>query len=496
MFFKEYQISILIVDDDYEARSINEMELTNFFGEISKSELNIETADSIEAMHSKLNAQKYHLILLDCDLGEDENGEMINGIDHIPDILSLQPSSRLLMLSSFKDPQMIVKAMQLGATDFLNKGYEEAELKYRKEKVLKALKDARFEIELLRRSIKSKLGPALIKYDSKAMKSLDLILKDYSKVNFPVLITGEAGTGKSYTAKRLSELTEEYLGQKDRSFSDINVTALSSTLLESELFGHIKGSFTGAVSDKQGIFSIAVNGDLFLDEIGDASLELQAKLLKVIGENTYRPVGGKKDLVTNTRLIFATNKNLEKLIKEGKFRQDLYDRICACTFKMPSIAERKEDIPIICQSITDLLKEKHGKNISYSDFPEDLKRYFSDSEIQGQVRGIENELKKLYTHCKEKANKKLDYSQWKQILKLNDKFKKQDHGELETEELLDLLSKRVGAKDWKGLPQVKERLQRKTLLQAYDIFPKNTQIAKALGLSEGMISRKLKEYLQ
>ena len=494
----EYQVSILIVDDDPESRLLNKQEVISFFKEITSSSLNIKTADSIESMYLELSqGEAFHVILLDRDLGEDLQGEMIDGIEHIPPILEIQPNARILVVTSFNnDPLLAMRALKLGATDFLTKGATPKEASYRKSQILNALKESRFEIEMLKRSIQSHVG---IQYPcvSKAMKALDTKLQVYSQMNLPILITGEAGLGKTHAAKRLNELSKKFFCQKERIFSNINVNSLSSTLIESELFGHKKGTFTGAISDKQGIFSLAAKGDILLDEIGDTSIEFQGKLLKVLGEKVYRPIGAEKDLKTTARVILATNKDLKKLVAEGKFRDDLYDRISAFQIQMPQLAQRKEDIPFICQAITDELKKEHGKNISYKDFPKELKDHFVNGQYKGNIRGIENQIKQLLGFCPEiKSKNKLDYRRWRHIISEEPLFKAIDPDCLDTQALIQKLSERVGFADWLGLPEVKKCIQKLSVLQAHDMFTRNKLRADALGVSEAFMSVKSKEYLK
>ena len=491
---KELQVNILIVDDDPDSRLLNAQEVTSFFKEITSSPLNIKTADNIESMYSELNnVNTFHVILLDRDLGENDQGQMIDGIDHIPKILDIQSNARVLLLTSFnKDPLLAMKATKQGATDFLTKGATPKEVSYRKSQILKALKESKFEIEMQRRRTQSKNG-IQSGCVSKVMQALDAKLQVCSQLNFTVLITGEPGLGKTHAAKKLNELTKNLFRQKSRGFSNINVNALSPTLIESTLFGHKKGAFTGAVSDKEGIFSLS-NGDVLLDEIGDTSLEFQGKLLKVLGEKIYRPVGGDKDLKTTARVILATNKDLKKLVAEGKFREDLYDRISTFEIQMPKLSERKEDIPLICQSITDELKKEYGKNISYNDFPSDLKEYLINTPHKGNVRGIENQIKRLLGFCpKITSTNKLDYRRWRQIVSENSS-KSINLDSLDIQTLIEKISTRVGSKDWPGLTEVKERIQKLSILRASEMFSKNKLRAEVLGVSEAFTSNKIKEY--
>ena len=495
---KEYSVSVLIVDDDFSSRKTNEEEVRSLFSEMSTSELNIKTAHDIDSMYVALDEDVFHVILLDRDLGRDKSKKIIDGIQHIQDILEIQPNAKILVVTSFLNPQLAVEAIKKGAINFLNKGYDEKDFSYRKSKILKALKSSKYEIDLLKKSVQSSKGVAH-KYPciSRAMKNLDRKIEDLAKINVPVLITGDPGLGKTHAAKRLNELSQEYFKQKERPLSNININTLSSKIVESELFGHKKGAFTGAINDKQGIFSLALSGDVFLDEIGDSSLELQGKLLKVLDEKVYRAVGGNKDLKTNARVIMATNKNLEKLIEEGKFRQDLYDRISAFDLKMPELNQRKEDIPLICQAITNKLRKEHSKGISYTDFPEELKTHFIENEHKGNIRGIQNQILQLVSYCPEmKSSKKLNYGRWKFIIYENQAFKRSlDPNSLGTESLLKQLAKRIGSKDWPGLMRVKELVEILSIKEAYKRFPKNTLRAQALGVSEATVSVKTKEYV-
>ena len=454
---------------------------------------------SAPKMFQILKDEKFHVVLLDRNLGQDENGEMVDGIDLIPDILYMQPSSRVLVITSFADTQLAVKAMQNGAMGFVTKGIETEDIEYKDQQILKALREAQFEIESLRKNIcpTGSIGEYICK--SEAMQTVDIQLRALCEVHTPVLFLGESGLGKTHAARRLNELSKVFYKQKQRVFANVNINSLSENLIESELFGHEKGAFTGATERKQGLFEIATGGDILLDEIGDASLVLQGKLLKVIEEKSFRRLGGHQEIKTDSRIIFATNKNIEKLVAEGKFRHDFYARICTIKIEMPSLNKRKEDIPYICQKISRKLSRENNKNISYNNFPPALKRYFQRDNILFNIRGIKHELERLMIFCSQKHNGKVDYTKWKNILVDSPKnidLEQQNTNEGSIEGLIELIAENLGKEDWKGFPTLKNQLEEKVFLAAYKKYPKNKDRANILGLSESVVSTKLKKYIK
>lgn len=483
------EISILIVDDSESSR-INNQEVVKKLFEGS-STLKIQLASSELEMFQTLRDGKFHVILLDRDLGEDENGEMIDGINLIPDILEVQPSSRILVVTYFADTQLAVKAMQNGAMGFVTKGIEPEDIEYRNQQILKALREAQFEIESLRKNISptSSIGEYICKSD--AMKMVDIQLNALSEVNTPVLFLGESGLGKTHGARRLNELSREFYKQKKRVFANVNINSLPENLIESKLFGHERGAFTGATDRKQGLFEIAAGGDILLDEIGDASLLLQDKLLKVIEEKSFRRIGGQQEIKTNARIMFATNKDIDKLITEGKFRHDFYARICTVKIEMPSLNKRKEDIPYICEKICQQINAENNKNISYNDFPASLKKYFKRDNILFNIRGIKHDIERLMIFCPQKNNGKVDYTMWKNILDNSSKKSGLNLESVNKEDLDTLIgpiAANLGKEGWPGISAIKNRLEAKTFPEAYKRYPKNKERADVLGLSESVIS--------
>jgi DNA-binding NtrC family response regulator len=499
---KKQEIKILIVDDSEHSRLSNLLVIQKLFTQQISYDHNVELASSASEMFNKLSNNKFNLILLDRDLGEDSENKMIDGIELIDDILTIQPNSRVLVITSFDDIKLATKALSKGAMGFITKSTSEEDIKYRDDLILKAVKDSIFEIEALRRSIDGQHDNSGYICESDAMKSIDATIKALSEVKTHVLLLGESGLGKTHAARRLHELSARYFKQSKRPFANINVNAITSALSESQLFGHEKGSFTGATQRTQGFFELADGGDIFLDEIGDATMELQGKLLKVIEEKRFRRIGGDKDIATTARILLATNKDLKKLVKEGTFREDLYSRICAVSIEMPKLNDRKEDIPYISQIISNKFKKENNRNISYSDFPLELKEYFLRDDIPFNIRGIKNDIERLMILSYNKSKDKYDYSSWRSVLNYtspssniscraeSDKTINQD-----IDSLVSKLVDKVGTNEWPGIQSLKDKIVNNAYLAANSKFTSHSDRAKALGVSKSNVSMKLKVLL-
>ncbi len=494
MKLDDFKFKILIVDDEPHAQMTNSRIVNKLCTANGISEPLISISSNLSELKHSLSMDEFHLVLLDRDLGEDESGIKVDGVDQIGLILEMQPHARVIMVTGYSDPKLAVKALEQGATDFITKADTEDERAYRDSRILKAIKDAKFELESLRRKyIDQKFTNGYV-CKSNAMKLLDINLQQLSEVPTPVLILGDSGLGKTHTAKRLHELTKKFKGDPKRPFANININSLSDNLLLSELFGHEKGAFTGAHETKKGLFEICRDGDLFLDEIGDASPAVQGALLKVICEKEFRRVGSDKDIKTNARLIFATNKDLEFMMKAGQFRPELYGRMCSAKIQMPRLQDRKEDIPYICQNITDSLKEESGKNISFSDFPATLKNYFQRDHIPFNVRGIKSDLERLMIYSPVKHDRTLDYRGWRKILSNASESAGEKPSFQNLDNIMELLVERMGSAEWPGLHQIKDQLEEKILLRVQEKFSTNKKRAKVLGVSESLTCMKMKKY--
>ena len=298
------------------------------------------TAADAAAARAVLASAEVHLILLDLRLGQDD------GLALLRELKAEEPSPAVVIITGHGDITSAVECMKAGATNYIAKPIDHALLLSVLEKERLALRDrlATFAFrETLRSSTKTQLVPST----SAEMKDIERVIEKVTDSDIPVLLLGETGTGKEVIAR-----TIHYAGAyRDRPFVGLNCASLNENLLESELFGHEKGAFSGAVARKIGRFEIAGNGTLFLDEIGDMSLAMQSKLLRVLQERTLERVGGTKPVTVYCRLIAATNKDLSSLRSHGGFREDLYYRLSTVTLRLPPLRDRARDIPALVRPV-------------------------------------------------------------------------------------------------------------------------------------------------
>ncbi len=306
----------------------------------------------------------------------------MDGLEVLKTVKSDSPDTDVIVMTAFANVDTAVEAMKRGAYDYIVKPFSVDELSLH----LKNLFEKRrlFEENIhLRKFIDTKYRPENIVGESEAMKEVYRFIERASKTDVTVLITGESGTGKELVARAL-----HFSGKRnDKRFVSINCSAIPETLLESELFGHKKGAFTGAGSDKQGLFEYAKGGTIFLDEIADAPLAIQAKLLRVLQERSFRPVGGSDEIAADVRVICATNKDLREEIRTGRFREDLYYRINVVSVHIPPLRDRKDDIPLLISRFLDGRKKIHPKSVSI------LCQY----NFPGNVRELKNFVDRLVT---------------------------------------------------------------------------------------------------
>ncbi len=306
----------------------------------------------------------------------------MDGLEVLKTVKSDFPDTDVIVMTAFANVDTAVEAMKRGAYDYIVKPFSVDELSLH----LKNLFEKRrlFEENIhLRKFIDTKYRPENIVGESEAMKEVYRFIERASKTDVTVLITGESGTGKELVARAL-----HFSGKRnDKRFVSINCSAIPETLLESELFGHKKGAFTGAGSDKQGLFEYAKGGTIFLDEIADAPLAIQAKLLRVLQERSFRPVGGSDEIAADVRVICATNKDLREEIRTGRFREDLYYRINVVSVHIPPLRDRKDDIPLLISRFLDERKKIHPKSVSI------LCQY----NFPGNVRELKNFVDRLVT---------------------------------------------------------------------------------------------------
>lgn len=334
----------------------------------------VATATSASAAMALMTTDSFDLILLDFEMPD------MTGLEFLKLIKRRHPDMAVVMLTGKSDSDTIIQTMQAGAADFVIKGSEDfaASLRFRISQTLEKISMTKQNQKLTAKVSNQNKKIEIIGASKSAMKLKSEILQLKGSQAF-VLITGENGTGKELIAKSLNAQEDD----ATRPFVGINCAAITSTLFESELFGHTKGAFTGATENKIGKFQAADGGDIFLDEIGELSSELQAKLLRVLQEKVITPVGSNKEIKIDVRVIAATNKNLQVEIAQGRFREDLYHRINRIEIYSPSLSERKEDILMLAEFFL-------NKHQPLAKFSEAAKKSLLSHKWIGNIRELEN----------------------------------------------------------------------------------------------------------
>ncbi len=362
---KPKNIKLLIVDDNESHRLMLKAVLSEEGCRIN------EAGDGKEAV-ALVEENDFDLILMDIRMAG------MSGIDALKIIKTKKPELPILLMTAYATVKSAVEAVKLGAVDYLTKPLDIQELKH-------AITGA---IAEKKREIVVEKGFQGIIARGKAMKEIFETVMKIAPTDATVLISGESGTGKELIANAIHQKSKRH----DKLFIKVNCAALTETLLESELFGHEKGAFTGAISKKEGRFELADKGTIFLDEIGDMSPATQAKVLRVLQEKEFERVGGIKTLKIDVRIIAATNKELDKEVKEGRFRDDLFYRLNVVTIHMPSLKERKEDIVPLSDHFLRYYKEKNNKTIKGL-HPEALS-LMQSYNWPGNVRELENAIER------------------------------------------------------------------------------------------------------
>ena len=293
-----------------------------------------------------------------------------------------------VIITAYGTIESAVSAMKTGASDYMLKPFDISDF----ERIVKNAEKFSSSYNILKKPAKDNeynkyavkdINASNFIYRSDAMKRIDEYIKAVASADATVLITGESGTGKEVAAKRIHELS----GRKGR-FVAVNCSAIVPTLLESELFGHEKGAFTGAVSAKKGKFEQADNGTIFLDEIAEMDKNLQAKILRALQEKTIDRVGGDEPVSVNARVVAATNKDIEKAVSEGNFRDDLFYRLNVIRLHLPPLRERKEDVTALAEYFTSVYSNKYFRDVA--GISEDAKKYLLSLDFQGNIRELEN----------------------------------------------------------------------------------------------------------
>jgi DNA-binding NtrC family response regulator len=361
---------ILVVDDE-------EIVIRSCLRILGDGEYQVEAVqDGLEALR-KIEENPYDVIILDIKMPK------IDGLEVLQRVKEGHPDIDVIMITGLSDIETAVRSMKLGALDYLPKPFDPDELKM---VVARALERRRLLQENLnlKSEVSSKYRMENIVGASPSMQEVYRLIAKCAPTNSTVLLTGESGTGKEVIARAIHYNSL----RKDKPFVPVDCTSLSENLLESELFGHVKGAFTGAVAAKRGMFEVARGGTLFLDEIGNISLSTQAKLLRVIQEREFRAVGDTRTQEADIRLIAATNKDLKAMVAEGSFREDLFYRINIFPIRVPPLRERRDDIPPLAHHFLKTFSRELDKKLS--GFSEGAMIALMNYAWPGNVRELEN----------------------------------------------------------------------------------------------------------
>jgi DNA-binding NtrC family response regulator len=361
---------ILVLDDDPgTCRFMQEL--------LNKPDREIEATSDPEQALARARVKPFDLVISDLKLNA-----RLDGIDVLRAVRESNPGTPVIIVTGFGELEKAVEAVREGAFDFVSKPFNISELKNLVERALQ-----RAPSPPQATVVRDTMPPALLGR-TPSMTAVYKQIAHAAAADAPVLIIGESGTGKELVARAI----HQHGNRETRPFVPINCGALTETLLESELFGHVKGSFTGAISDAKGVFQTAHTGSVFLDEVGEMSPALQVKLLRVLQEGEVRPVGSSRTIKVDVRIIAATNVDVERAVGEGKFRQDLYYRLGVVVINIPPLRERREDIPLLVDRFVHAAASKAGKNVELSaPALEALAAY----HWPGNVRELENLIERL-----------------------------------------------------------------------------------------------------
>jgi two-component system response regulator PilR (NtrC family) len=361
---------ILVVDDELSMRELLEVLL-------AKEGYKVTCAKNGRDAISMINKTVYDLLLCDIRLGD------ITGIDVLKALREENQDTVVIMISAYASTEAAVEAMNEGAYDFVPKPFDNEELKKTIKNAL-SLRTLEQEKEILDDELKRTLHFEKIVGNSPVMRNIYNLIRQVAKTKTSILITGESGTGKELIAKAIHDESK----RKDAPFVVVNCGGIPETLMESELFGHKKGSFTGATHDKKGLFEAADKGTIFLDEIGELTLPIQVKLLRAVQERVFKPVGSNEDVSVDIRIISATNKKLEDEVIVGNFREDLFYRLNVIEIKMPPLRERKSDLRVLAQHFLEKYSREMGKEVTkISSYAIDLLNKY---DFPGNIRELEN----------------------------------------------------------------------------------------------------------
>jgi DNA-binding NtrC family response regulator len=370
----EDTIQVLVVDDE----KIMQDSLSRI---LTKEGYEIKTASSGEEAVEKFDCESFDIVLLDIKMPG------IGGIETLRRLKEMDPAITILIVTGYPSIDSAVRAIKLGAYDYITKPFTPDVLRVAINRALER-KSLLTENLQLRRQLKAKNEADVIVGQSEVMRNIYELVRRTAPTDSTVLVTGESGTGKELIARAI----HTYSLRQDKEFITVDCSALVETLLESELFGHVKGSFTGAIQTKYGSFELANGGTFFFDEIGNLSLDTQAKLLRVIQEKEVKPVGSEKTLRVDVRIIAATNQDLKQAIARKTFRDDLYYRLNVFPIHIPPLRERKEDIPLLVNHF--LQKYNKKRKVPVTQVAPETIQLLMCYDWPGNARELENTIER------------------------------------------------------------------------------------------------------
>jgi two-component system nitrogen regulation response regulator NtrX len=365
---------ILIIEDEASIRRV----LTKILSEENDTYQVEEAEDGVQGLE-KIKNTDYDLVLCDIKMPKMDGEELLEAVKKI------KPEIPMVMISGHGDMETAINTMRLGAFDYISKP---PDLNRLLNTVRNALDKKQLVVE--NKILKKKVSKNYEMIgNSEPINHIKQMIEKVAQTDARVLITGPNGTGKELVAHQLHEKSE----RANAPIIEVNCAAIPSELIESELFGHVKGAFTSAVKDRAGKFEAADGGTIFLDEIGDMSLAAQAKVLRALQENLIQRVGADKDIKVNVRVVAATNKDLKKEIEEGRFREDLYHRLAVILIKVPALNDRRDDIPLLVEHFASKIAEEQGN--AQKSFSKEAIKLLQEYDWTGNIRELRNVVERL-----------------------------------------------------------------------------------------------------
>lgn len=366
--------TILIVDDEQSMRDFLAIMLR-------KEGYEIVTVEDGEEATKAVEDDIYDLVITDLKMPG------LDGLQVLRHVKRISPNTHVIVITAYSSTEDAVLAMKQGALDYITKPFEIEKIKIVIRNALER-KKLHDEHEYYKRQYEHKFDTSSIIGNSEAIRHIFDIIQRVSQSKSTILITGESGTGKELIARAIHHNSP----RRDQPFVAVNCGAIPENLLESELFGHMKGAFTGAIANKTGLFELADKGTLFLDEVGELPLMIQVKLLRVLQEKQFKRVGGVKDISVDVRIITATNRDLQKMVQENNFREDLFYRLNVIPVHVPPLRNRKEDIPLLARHFLDKYNREIGKHFTH--ITDEAMAQLMASDWPGNIRELENAIER------------------------------------------------------------------------------------------------------